>query len=240
MNKESAWACPAERQIAESILMVLQRNVQSLIRAFMTATTNDQVRNLFGKYLKKELNCIHNTAKYFKLKNWASQPPKYPHKPPTTKEEINSGEAFHLWSHLCARYDQIELTKLYENYTHDPDFKFLLTNGLRMVLEDQLANLEQEMDHFGLPLPERPPKSIKTTQNAEVISDEMIYRNIMTGQQNMLRLHSSGLIQSITNDRIRNIYLDLIKEEIDILNKFIKYGKTKGWIRTVPNYNKNI
>jgi len=92
------------------------------------------------------------------------------------------------------------------------------------------------MDHFGLPLMPRSPKSAKSVQNADVLEDELMFRQILTGMQFMITLHSTALKQCTTNDRLRAIYNKFLWEELDVLSSFIMYGKVKGWLRPAPMY----
>jgi len=222
--------------IASTMMTRLQENIGLHIRAIRTSITNDSIRALFQSYLFTELDLYDSAVKYLKLKGWIGMPPLYPQTPPGTQERLDTGEAYHLWDHLSARYDSLEITQIYENFTHDRDFAYFLRSGIRSTLEKQINILEKEMDRFGLPLPERPPKSIKKVQNIEVLKDLIIYRQILTGMQYMFELHATAIKQNSTNDRLRKIYQDFLKEEIDIYNNFLKYGKLKGWVRLVPMY----
>ncbi|MTI59765.1 MAG: hypothetical protein FH762_07210 [Firmicutes bacterium] len=89
------------------------------------------------------------------------------------------------------------------------------------------------MDNFGLPLPARPPKSVITTKS-EMLEDELIFTGLFKSIQDMLSLHTTGLKQTTTNDRLRGIIRKFLDEELDTFNNFIKYDKLKGWTRPVP------
>lgn len=43
---------------------------------------------------------------------------------------LDSGEAFLLWDHLVSRYDIIEMTQIFQNFVHDPEFALVLKKGL--------------------------------------------------------------------------------------------------------------
>lgn len=225
-----------DRFIASLYMTLLQENISLHIRTIRTSLTNDNIRDLFTKYLKEELRLNDQAIKYFKLKGWLGAPPMYPQTPKGTTEKMDTGEAFHIWDHLTSRYDSIEITQIYQSYAHDPDFKTVLLIGLVNVLNKQVKVLEKEMDHFGLPLPQRPPQSAQLLAQAQIFEDELIFRQVFTGMQFMLELHATALRQNATNDRLRKIYIDFIWEEVDVVNTWIKYGKLKGWLRPVPAY----
>lgn len=225
-----------DRFIMKLLLTQLQENIDMHMRAIQTSLTNKKIRVMFIKFLIDELDVFDSVVKYSKLKAWVGTPPSYPLHPPGTKETLASGEAFHLWDHLGARYDTLEITQIYQHYAKDPDLSVVLSQGIRTSLEKQINLLEAEMDHFGLPLPERPPKSVRPPENAEVIEDRLMFRNIFTGMQFMFQLHGTALKQTTTNDRLRNIFVKFLREEIDLFDKLTKYGKLKGWLRPTPLY----
>ena len=49
-------------------------------------------------------------------------------------------------------------------------------------------------------------------------------------------MHAQALKQSVTNDRIRKIFRQLLLEEIDIMDRLIILGKLKGWLHVPPQY----
>lgn len=218
---------------------MLQENISSYLRAFRTSLTNDGIRNIFVKYMRNEVELYDNAIKYFKLKGWLGNPPLYPQSPAGTTEKLDTGEAFHIWDHLSSRYDSIEITHIYQSLAHDPDFSTVLLLGTEKILTKQIHILEKEMDHFGLPLPQRPPKTAPLTAQQTIFEDELLYRQIFTGMQFMLELHATAFRQNITNDRLRKIYIDFLHEEVPLINKWIKYGKAKGWLRANPSYKVN-
>lgn len=226
-----------DRFVADIFLTMLQENLSMHLRAIRTSLTNDNVRKLIIKYLRAELGVYDKTVKYFKLKGWVGKPPIYPQTPSGTQERLDAGEAFHLWDHLSSRYDSIEITQIYQSFAHDPDFKLVLLLGLADVLKKQVNILEQKMDHFGLPLTPRPPKTAQlTAAKPEVFEDELMFRQVFTGMQFMLELHSSAHKQNTTNDRLRKIYTDFLWEELSVIDVWIKYGKAKGWLRPIPMF----
>lgn len=219
-----------DRFLAGLLMTILQENIGLHMRAVRNSLVNENIRDLFKNLLKQEVNIYTKGIKYVKLKGWVETPPVYPW---SVKEKIDSGEAYHLWDHLASRYDNLEMTMVFSDYAHDPDFKALLFLGKRS-LQKQVKVLEDEMDHFGLPLPQRPPEEVNTGENPTALNDEMMFRSTFTGMQYMMDLHSIAIKQSTTNDRLRAIYLDFIDQELAVLDSWIKYGKIKGWLRPAP------
>jgi hypothetical protein len=225
-----------DKYIASRFLTVLQDNITQQLRFIRTSLTNDDVRKMFIEFLKEEIDLYDSAVKYVKLKGWIGNPPMYKQIPEGSNEVLDAGEAFHLFDHLTARYDNIEKTQLYENFAHDIDLKAVLLFGLQRTLEKQANILEKELNKFGIALPLQPPKSVNTTEGKDMYEDSKIFRDTFTGMQLMLDLHGTAIRQCTTNDRLRKIYIKLLDNELSSLNAWIKYGKVKGWLRPVPMY----
>lgn len=153
----------------------------------------------------------------------------------TAKEPVlSTGEAFLLWDHLVTRYDIIQMTQIYQNFVHDPDFRYIIGKGLASTLEKQVDKLEKEMNKFKMALPDRPPKSVNITANSEILEDEFIFKQIFMGIQNFLEDHVRTVRSIVTNDPLRDMFIEFLKEELDIFNNLCKYGKIKGWLQVPP------
>jgi len=74
----------------------IQEEMELILRAIRTSTTNDNIRALFIKFVSAAVNDLDTLIKYLKLKGWINQPPIYPNIPASTKEKLDAGEAFHL------------------------------------------------------------------------------------------------------------------------------------------------
>lgn len=155
----------------------------------------------------------------------------------TTKEKqrnINVSEVFHLWNHLIQRYNVIYITNILENYAKDGDLKLVLKVG-KVTLGKHVMLLENEMTTYGIPLPIRPPKQIQITAKLEEISDRYIFRRILRGIQSFLPTHTMAFIHS-TSPKIREQFKTFMIQEMDLYDKFIEYGKVKGYEINPPAY----
>lgn len=222
--------------IAKQLFIQEQEYVEMFLRAIRTSTTNDDVRQQFTNEVMSGIKRLDRIIKYLKLKGWINQPPLYPNTPPDTPEGLDSGEAYHLWDHLTFRYDNIETTQRFYGVTHDGDFKLMIKKGLQDVLKEQATLLEKECLYFGLPLPKGPTNVVISVENTEFMDDDHIYRLIFSGMQGATVFHAQAVKQSVTNDRVRKIFKQLLIEEIDIVDKFIILGKMKGWLHVPPQY----
>lgn len=153
------------------------------------------------------------------------------------QQKVHTGEVFGLWQHLVQRYDIRELTDIFQNFANDIEFKAILTLGLN-ALDDEITLLEDEMNKLGIPLPPRPPKSINTPSNTEILRDELMYRIIYWGIQNFLSQHTNTILQ-MQNPGLRVKFIDMQRKEVDLFTKMGDYGKLKGWIFIPPAYNQS-
>ncbi len=225
-----------DRFIALIYFDLIQSYITMDIHSIWVSLTNDTIREMYYRFLKEEVELYNIILQYAKMKGWLGVTYKQPNMPYGVDGELSSTEVFHIWNHLTVRYDAIQLTQIFSNFAHDPEFKVILNSGLKTSLEKQVNILEGKMNHFGLPLPQRPAKSVNTTLNFEIFEDEIMFRNLFTHIQYMLILHAIGLKQSTTNDPIREMFCDFLFEELNLFDKLVKYGKAKGWLRPVPMF----
>ena len=209
--------------------------LQGLSLGMRTSTSNDNLRQTLIKYLLGHLENFEDWYKFGKLKGWADVAPAFVTGKSKEKEELSVAEADHLWDHISTRYDQMYQTKFFYNFVHDIDLKLIIDKGIE-ILKKQLQTLEQEALKFEIPLPKRPPAVVESPIDPEVLEDAHIFRNIFTGMQSSLDLHLRAAIEATRNDKLRGLFLQLLKKEIDALDNYIKFGKLKGWTKVPPQY----
>jgi len=153
------------------------------------------------------------------------------------RPKLDAGEAFILWDLLLSRYDIIQKTQIYQNLGHDPDLKVLLTQGLSSTLEKQVNILEREMNTFNLPLPARPPKSVRLPEASGILEDEFMFRDVFFGMQGFLDYHARTIRSFTTNDKLRAQLINFAVDELHLFDLMVKFGKLKGWLRVPPSLN---
>lgn len=92
------------------------------------------------------------------------------------------------------------------------------------------------MTYFGIPMPNKPSGITTSDYNTELLEDDYMFRIILIGIQGASMMHAQAVKQCTYNDRIRNTFKKLLLEEISLQDRFIKFGKTKGWLNPVPTY----
>ncbi|MEW6182241.1 MAG: DUF3231 family protein [Bacillota bacterium] len=198
-----------------------------------TSTTNDSIRENFEAFAIKGIGFHNQLQKYGKLKGYQDPPPSFKTSKPVDREEISLGEAFQLWDFLSHRYDQMQLTTLFLSLSHDPDFVLVLEQGLKL-LQKQIALLEGLAAQQEILLPKRPPLGMKTRIDPENLTDKFLYRMILQGIQAAIDMHMRPVIDAPKNDKLAETFINLLLEEIKIHNKFVLYGKAKGWLNQPP------
>jgi spore coat protein CotF len=204
-----------------------------LVTGYRTTTTNDSVRQIIQDDLVEHLSSFELMYKYGKLKGWMDEPPAFKTSAPTTTEPITAGEAFHLLDHISHRYHQIQLTEFYLSFTHDKDFRLILSQGAKN-LEKQVASLQEIAMKYEINLPNQHPASTQVPIEPEAATDALLYAAIFNGIQSAIDLHVRAVIETIRNDSLRRIFYKLFTEQVEMHERYLKYGKAKGWLMVVP------
>ena len=225
--------------IYKKIYHDLIAELMPLIHAVRSTSTNDNLRNIIIKDLMVHFEDFNTLYKFGKLKGWEETYPVYKTSIPHQKEQLSTSEAFHIWDHINLRYEQIELIGIFLNFAHDTEFKAMLQHGL-YIYNKQAKQLEHLALKFNVPLPNKPTSPILTPIDPETIKDKFMYQNILGWELTSLDTHVRAIIETIRNDSLRKQWSDLLKTELDYYDKYLKYGKMKGWARIVPIYGEPI
>lgn len=150
------------------------------------------------------------------------------------QRNINVSEVFHLWNHLLQRYNVLHITNILKSLAKDKDLQLVLSYGQK-ILGNHVLILEKEMMSFGIPLPIRPPKETQTIINLEAFTDRYIFRRVLRGVQSFLPTHMMAFIHS-TNPKIRELFMSFLAQEMKLYDKFVEYGKLKGYNINPPIY----
>ncbi len=213
--------------------------LMSLIHAVRSSSTNDNLRNIIIKDLTTHFADFDTLYKFGKLKGWEETYPVYKTAIPHQEEQLATSEAYHIWDHINLRYEQIELMGLFASFAHDTEFKVILQHGL-YVFNKQVNNLEQLALKLNVPLPNRPSLPVTSPIDPETITDRFMYRNILSWELTSLDTHVRAIIETIRNESLRKLWMELLNTELEYYDKYLKYGKMKGWTRVVPIYGEPV
>lgn len=224
-----------DRDIAWIYLSYLNSELLVLTKVLRDSLIDDRLKRVFLRVFKITIKNLFDYLDYLKLKGWVSIPPLYPYVPNNVDERITCNEVFFLWDHLVFRYENIHLTRILSKYVYDLDLKVILDSGLN-VLEKQSEQLENLLKYYGIMMPEAFSPILPQPEATEIFEDRFIFLHIFSQMRNMGAIHAQAFSGSILNKRVRKVFYDLLVAEVNLADKFLKYGKVKGWIPTVPNY----
>jgi hypothetical protein len=221
--------------IYKKIYHDLIAELMSLIHAVRTTSTNDHLRNIIIQDLTSHFADFDILYKFGKLKGWEESYPVYKTALPHEEEQLSTSEAFHIWDYINLRYEQIELISLFLNFAHDTEFKAILQHGLYIITK-QVNQLEKLALELNVMLPNRPSPPIMSPIDPETLKDKFMFRNLLNWELNTLDTHVRAIIETIRNDSLRKLWGELLNAELEYYDKYLKYGKMKGWTRVVPIY----
>lgn len=228
-----------DEYIYKKIYHDLIAELMSLIHAVRSTSTNDNLRNIIIQDLTTHFEDFDILYKFGKLKGWEESYPVYKTALPHQKEQLSTSEAFHIWDHINLRYEQIELIGLFINFAHDTEFKVILQHG-SYIFNKQVNHLEQLALRLNVPLPNRPTPPVMSPIDPETIKDKFMYANILSWELTSLDTHVRAIIETIRNDSLRKLWSELLNAELEYYDKYLKYGKMKGWTIVVPIYGEPI
>lgn len=154
-----------------------------------------------------------------------------------SQPQLDIGEAFLLTQHLYYRYTCLEQTLHYYNWAHDADFKAMIKVGLH-YLEKEVAVIEEQMTKYKVPQPSRSPKSVKIdlTEGSSAINDPFMFELIRNGCVAAVEKNLRNANQILNNDSLRVMFVNFVKEEMELMINCCKFGKLKGWLPVYPVY----
>jgi len=225
--------------IYKTIYNDLVAQLMYLSKAVRSTGTNDNLRHIIIQDLITHFEDFDILYKFGKLKGWEETYPNYKTSIKQEREELSASEAFHIWDHIAMRYEQIELIGIFTSFAHDTDFKVMLKHGLN-IYNKQVSTLEQLALKLNIPLPNRPALPVTSPIDPETITDRFMYRNVLNLLLTSFDAHATAIIETIKNEALRKIWSEYITTELENYDKYLKYGKIKGWTRVVPIYGEPI
>lgn len=224
-----------DEHIALDIFLYFQEHVENLLDAFYSCFTNDGIRKMAMGMASRTITETNVLVHYLRAKGWMGNPPMAKAALNENTKRVSLAEAAFLHDHLTYRYDTMHLTEIFVAIVHDRDFLLVLEMGLDR-LNRQIKLLEKQLETYLVPFPKRPGKFTLTLKNVRFFDDDTIFRTLNSFMQGAGAKHAKAFKQSTYNDDIREFFKNLLLEEMEVFNDFIKVGNTKGWLNPVPRY----
>jgi hypothetical protein len=221
--------------IAEVLHRFMRLDINLLMLSMKETPTNEEVYNLGRKLTEAAIKRIDDFIKFMKANNWLYLPPAYRH----TRSEVPEknmaavNEIFLLHDHLIFRYNNISLTEILSLYVKDQMFNALLSAGIK-ILQSQVKDLEEKLLYYGVKLPKAYSNNTVDPKDKDMFEDRFIFNQILRGIQDAVALHGSAIQEVIYNDDLRKFFIKLTFDELSVLDKMIKLGKSKGWTIQTP------
>ena len=225
--------------IYKKIYHDLIAQVSSLSNAVRSTTTNDNLRGIITQDFITHFEDLDILYKFGKLKGWEETYPTYKTAIKQEKEQLSTSEAFHIWDHITMRYEQTEIIGIFASFAHDTEFKVILQNWL-YVYNKQLNTLEKLALKLNIPLPNRPAQPVQSPIDPEMITDKFMYRILLGWELDSIDAHGRAIIECIRNESLRKLWKEFLNAELEDYDKYLKYGKLKGWTRVVPIYGEPV
>jgi hypothetical protein len=226
----------SDKTIVMSMLFYQQEHVENMLTGIHRSLTNDGLRKLFTRILKKTVNLLDELILQVEKKGWHSVPPLYKPLPPGNVLPIGCAEAANLWDHIIVRYDNLHVTEVMSNLVHDKDFKIVFDMGIELLVK-QIGMLENKCKKYGIALPDRPNDVAMPKELQLNFSDKYFYRELLSGMHGAALIHAKSFKQSTSNHDVRKIFKELLLTEVEQFGMFVKFGKMKEWIYPAPRFN---
>ncbi|MGV8984299.1 DUF3231 family protein [Clostridium sp.] len=217
----------------------LVAQLMALTKAVRSTSTNDNLRHIIIQGLITHFEDFDILYKFGKLNGWEDTYPNYKTSIKQEREELSASEAFHICDHIAMRYDQIELIGIFVSFTHDTDFKVMLKHELN-IYNKQVNTLEQLALKLNIPLPNRAALPVQSPIDPEIITDRFMYRNVLSLLLTSFESHATAIIETIKNEALRKLWSEFLTTELENYDKYLKYGKIKGWTRVIPIYGEPV
>lgn len=224
-----------DEYIAMDIFLYFQEHIENLLSAFYSCFTNDSLRKIIKEMASRTINETNILVHYLRVKGWMEKPPMVKQELRDDGKQLMLIEAASLHDHLTYRYDTMYLTNIFVAIVHDLDFKIALDVGLHR-LNKQIGMLEKSLKTYAVPFPKRPGKFTLCLRDIRFFDDDTIFRTISSFMQGAGAKHAQAFKQATFNDEIRGLFKELLLEEMDVFNDFVKLGNLKGWLNPVPKY----
>ena len=224
-----------DEYIAMDLFLYLQEHVENLLSTFYSSFANDSLRKTIRQMTSRTISETNFLVHYLRAKGWMEKPPMIKDDLAAEAKALSLVEAASLHDHLTYRYDTNHITAILATIAHDLDLQAVLKLGLTRLTK-QIELLEERLKIYHVPFPKRPGKFTLTLQDARFFNDDTIYRIINSFMQGAGAKHAKAFKQATSNDEIREFFRDLLLDEMEVFDDFVKFGKVKGWLNPVPTY----
>ncbi len=225
-----------DQLIAETLYRFMRLDVNLLMMGMKETPTNEIAFDYLRKLAINSMRRIDKYILFMKAKKWLFLPPEYRDVSEEASDgPISTNSVYLLWDHLIFRQMNARLTQILSVYVIDPAFNALLTAGIK-VLQLQIKDLQQKLLHYGIVIPKGYPEETVKPNDKAMYGDKFIFNHILRGMQDAVALHGTAVQEIITNDKLRKYFIELVEDELQFIDRMVKFGKERSWTYLIPVY----
>lgn len=224
-----------DEYMAMDLFLYYQEHIENLLAAFYSSITNDALRQMIKQMAARTIKETNLLVHYLRAKGWMEKPPMAHDDLQEESPSLSLIEAASLYDHLTYRYDAHYLTSIFAEIAHDLELRVVLELGLRR-LEKQTNMLEKQLEVYAVPFPKRPGHFTLDAKDIRFFDDDTMFRTINSYMQSAGVKHTQAFKQATYNDDVRSLFKELLLDEMEVFDDFVKLGKVKGWLNPVPRY----
>lgn len=164
----------------------------------------------------------------------------------TAQKPMHSGEIYHLWESLTASHQFINSLETFQMNTDDKEMHKLIQAFATRIRKQRIPKLEGLLKDAGFTVP--PRMASKTLQGKPgvgtevILSDEEIIKIMFNLSSALINLDGRAIATVTTEDSIRDLFIELIKQDMKEHEAIISFGKSRQAFTQPPLsvFSKNI
>jgi hypothetical protein len=156
----------------------------------------------------------------------------------TAQQPMHAGEIYFLWEALTASSLLINSLETFQMNTDDKGLHKVIRDFAVQIRNKRIARLEGLLKDAGFTVP--PRSAAKTLQgrpgvgNEVILTDEEIVRIMFNLSSALLGLDGRGISTVTTEESIRELFIDLFKQDIKQHESIISFGQGRGSFPPTP------
>ena len=156
----------------------------------------------------------------------------------TMEKPMHAGEIYHLWESLTASYQGIEIAEFFLMNTEDKELHGLLQKIVTGAESLRVNKIEPVLKDAGFTVPPRPAS--KMLQGKPGVGQEIkldnndVIKTMYDYMSELLNLDGRGIGVVTSNKKIRNIFIELVNDDMKLNDLILNVGKQKHIIEAPP------
>ncbi len=156
----------------------------------------------------------------------------------TAKQPMHAGEIYHLWESLTASHQLVNSLETFQMNTDDKGLHKVIQVFVTQMRKQRIPRLEGLLKDAGFTVP--PRSASKTLQgrpgvgNEVILTDEEITKIMFNLSGALIILDGRAISSVATEESIRELFIDLLKQDIKQHESIISFGKSRRTFSKPP------